>query len=491
MISFKQFVMLLEGGNIKVEGGQAAPFDSSARSTMQPEIRHALIELHNHVRAKHGVEMFGTDAAAVRSGKGFAGSTKHFFDPEIGHAEYAKVIPTTGDIDIQSNAEHAEKVKSAIAGLKGSKLGNFTVLGHKGHGTTTSMVMSHPKLEKPIQIDVEHVGYHGDHPHEGERFVNSSDFEDRRQGVKGVHHKLLLHAVAKEKGMKFSAGGGLKGEDEPGEARGDKHPADVSKRLFGEHSPHIHSFGGVAKLVRDHFTPEQQGSIAARFKETAIQRARTPEHTGNAINLLHKTFGLPESVNEQVEQEHHVATTVMTGVDPFTHTGHINDLGKLIDNLGGGFFAMSAKSSFPHKTREQIFSKQAKHAGLNVKPITVKENDDLINNAWNHVKDKPGKKVLHLVGGQDRKGMVERIADGMRAGKINNPGFHRIEVHTPEGEERTHGLSGTKMRTAAQNNDLHTFHTHLGPAFSRAEAQKHMNTARELLASGAMKVKRK
>lgn len=187
----------------------------------------------------------------------------------------------------------------------------------------------------------------------------------------------------------------------------------------------------------------------------------------------------------------HVASTVMTGVDPHTHMGHVGDLGGVLKKLPGEhkIFAMSSKSkAFPDEDRKKILTKQT---GGGIEPLIAHEHDDIVAHAWSKVKDHPGKKVLHLVGGQDRKGMVDRLVDNMRTGKIKNPGFDEIHGHVPEGAERAHGMSGTKMRAAAAAGDVKTYKAHLGPSFSDKETKDIMGKTTKAIASGTTKLKRK
>ena len=147
-------------------------------------------------------------------------------------------------------------------------------------------------------------------------------------------------------------------------------------------------------------------------------------------------FGFKQFIKEAKSGEAHVATTVMTGVDPHTHMGHISDLGGVLRSLPGDhkIFAMSSKSkAFSDEDRKKILTKQT--AG-GIEPLIASEHDHIVAHAWSKVANHPGKKVLHLVGGQDRKGMVDRLVDSMRSGKIKNPGFDEIHGHTPEGAER-------------------------------------------------------
>jgi hypothetical protein len=87
--------------------------------------------------------------------------------------------------------------------------------------------------------------------------------------------------------------------------------------------------------------------------------------------------------------------------------------------------------------------------------------------------------------------MIDRLVAGMRSGKIKNPGFDEIHGHTPEGAERSHGMSGTKMRAAAASGDVETYRNHLGTAFTPKEAAGIMAKTNKSIAAGTTKLKRK
>jgi hypothetical protein len=104
-----------------------------------------------------------------------------------------------------------------------------------------------------------------------------------------------------------------------------------------------------------------------------------------------------------------------------------------------------------------------------------------------------GKKVLHLHFGHDRKEMAERLKSSIEGGKIPELGGekpHRVEIHYPKDENRSHGMSGTKMRFAAQTSDAKAYKQHLGPNFSDKEAKGIMDRTRVGLMAGKIKVKR-
>ena len=67
---------------------------------------------------------------------------------------------------------------------------------------------------------------------------------------------------------------------------------------------------------------------------------------------------------------------------------------------------------------------------------------------------------------------------------------NEVRLHFPKDEGRSHGMSGTKMRTAAAGGDLPTYKKHLGPNFSDKEAKGIMDRTRVGLMAGKIKVKR-
>ena len=68
--------------------------------------------------------------------------------------------------------------------------------------------------------------------------------------------------------------------------------------------------------------------------------------------------------------------------------------------------------------------------------------------------------------------------------------FDSISIHHPADSDRSHGMSGTNLRTNAAKGDVDEVHRHLGPMFSRAEAEEHTQRIGEAINSGKLKVKR-
>ena len=86
--------------------------------------------------------------------------------------------------------------------------------------------------------------------------------------------------------------------------------------------------------------------------------------------------------------------------------------------------------------------------------------------------------------------MITRIKQGMDDGRIPNPGFEHISVHTPEDEGRSHGMSGTKMRAAAAEGNIGDFHKFVGKGFSKGQAEDIMNRMKQGIEAGHIQLDR-
>lgn len=539
MLRFKSFIV--EGGNVKVgpKGSEvsAAPFPVSAknRATRREDIHKALSDIHDAFHAEHGEHLFGKNKEHLKSGHAFTGSTADLMGSHVPHAEFAKHKPSVGDVDTQVSKEHKDKLASTLKA--GSKFGKYTVVGTKKHGNEISAVMKHENGEHH-QFDFQGVHKPGS---ESERFLHSSNWEDTKAGIKGAHHKMLLNAVGGEK-QKFSITHGLRSRTDESDT-GVTHPKEVAHKLFGPkaNESDVHSFHGVTQLIKKHIPKEQHQAIYDKFKSSVAAKKDT-DH-GPALAHLRKHLGVKDTVNESVrkwtadvrakhgqdvniksdkvhnrisaekngkvvgsyqrksqrgvvfsedavneEAEQHAHVAFM-GSSPHTHMGHHIDV---VGGMGHGkkFVGLSGKSDvFSDKEREDIANKQsAGKAEFKVE----KSAGQTVGRAFHSMKG-PGKKILHLHFGHDRKDMAARLKSSIEAGKIPELEGHKpdaVHLHFPKDEDRSHGMSGTKMRTAASANDLNTYKKHLGPNFSDKEAKSIMDRTRVGLMSGKIKVKR-
>lgn len=193
-----------------------------------------------------------------------------------------------------------------------------------------------------------------------------------------------------------------------------------------------------------------------------------------------------QDIFEEAEQHAHVA---FMGASPHTHMGHHIDV---VGGMGAGnkFVGLSGKSDvFSDKEREDIANKQSDGAA---EFKVEKSAGQTVGRAFKSMQGS-GKKILHLHFGHDRKEMAERLKSSIEAGKIPELEGEKpdaVHIHYPKDEDRSHGMSGTKMRTAAGSRDLETYKKHLGPNFSDKEAKSLMDRTRVGLLAGKIKVKR-
>lgn len=482
MKSFIQFIV--EGGNVKIGSVAAAPFPISEknRASVRADAHGALSALHDSFHEATGKHLYGKNKKALETGSAYAGSTKHLMGHDISDKEFAKHKRDVGDFDTFVPHEHKEALYNHVK--SGMKLGNYTVAGRN----RSSILMQH-KNGQVHQFDMVGAEYHKNEPAKGEQFTHSSHWGDTQQGIKGAHHKILINAVGQDK-HKFSMQGIKSRTDE--KDPGSKEPEHVTKRLFGKNAntEDIHSFTGVTKLIKKHIPAEQHQAIYDKFKDSVKDNKLDNKA---ALSHLKSNLNLKQSVNEANEPEvHHTSVIPLVGFSPFSHMGHAADLGEKLKSMPGKkHIGISGKSdAFTPDERKSILSKQWQNKDLNYH--VTSSGGDTIARAHNSL-PKTGKKVLHILVGADRLEMAHGLKKSLEAGKIKEmegKKFHEIHIHTPDDAERTHGMSGTKMRMAAVSGNVKEFHRHLGNMFSKDEAKDLMNKTKSAITSGKIRVKR-
>lgn len=482
MLRFKSF-LLSEGGNLKVGDVAAAPMHITHenRESRISDVHDSLSALHDYIQKNHGVELFGAKKEGLNSRRIFTGSTDDFMNKSISHKDFALHKPTVGDIDFQVHKDHKPHVEAALQ--PGAKFGKYTVAGVKRHGQELSAIMRHPNGEHH-QFDFQYV----DHPGSDEnRFLHSSHWGDTKLGIKGMHHKILLNSVGGED-HKFSITHGLRSRHND-EDPGVKNPADVSKKLFSKNiGDKIQSFTGVAQAIKDHIPTHRHQEILDKFEKSLPQRGI---NHAPAIAHLRHALGM-KPLTESNSGEHHVHVSFL-GASPFPHKGHGLDIGSSMGSgpKGRKFIGLSGKSdAFSDEERSSIAHKVF---GKDHDVKVEKTAGVTVGRAMDSVRGSKGKKILHLHFGHDRADFANRLKDSVKAGRIPELGsdkFDEVHVHLPKDTDRSHGFSGTKMRTAAADGDLETFHRHLGDGFSKSEANNLMKRTSNAIASGSLKVKR-
>ena len=497
MKTFKDFI--IEGGNVKVktEKGEvsAAPFKVKNRSEQAGDVHQALSDIHDSMNKEHGIHLFGKGKKALNSGSLYAGSTRQFMNKDkskISDAEFKKHKPSVGDLDVQIPAEHKETLTSHLT--PGKKFGKYTVVGTKKHGNEVSAIMRHDNGEHH-QFDFEGVHYHQDEPSKGEQLLHNSSWEDTKAGIKGLHHKILLNAVGGST-HKFSITHGLRSRTDESD-KGTNEPEKITNKLFGQKADHskIESFHGVTELIKKHIPKERHQEIYDKFK-SGLEKIKGVDH-GPALAHLRQHLGVKDSVNEETEQsEQHASVIPMVGFSPISHMGHAKDLGKALKKLPGSkHIGISSKAdAFAPEERKDILSRQWGDKENHVH--IVGGAGESIRKAYDSMKGK-GRKVLHILVGHDRKDFAHGLKKSLESGKIKEMGdnkFDEIQIHHPEDTDRSHGMSGTRMRAAANQEGSvaeKEFHNHLGPMFSREESNKVKNKIKAGIQSGQIPLKRK
>jgi hypothetical protein len=491
--TFGQF-LLAEGGNISVEGGSAAPFVVTARnrSQRQADIHGALSDLHDQFHKETGEHLFGKKKSGLSSGSTYAGSTRSLMDENLPHKAVADAMPTTGDVDAQMHHDHKNQMAKFL--FPGRLIGKYMVVGTKKHGNEVSAVMKHENGEHH-QFDFE--GVHTDpktgEPTPGEQFLHSANFSDRQRGIKGLHHKVLLNAIASANNQKFSITHGLRSRDSAKDDPGISDPSEVTSALFGPKADasKVHSFQGLSELIRDHVHPDHHAAIYQKFADS-VSKMKGADHS-KAIAHIGKTLGIQNPINEEAEETHHTSVVPLTGFSPISHMGHAKDLGGAMAKLPGTkHVGISAKSDvYSPKERADILARQW-GGKKKVATHVVGSAGETIRAAHDSLPE-GGRKVLHLLVGHDRADWAHGLKKSLEAGKIKEMGekkFDEIQIHHPEDSDRSHGMSGTNLRTASSKGDVEEVHRHLGPMFSRQEAARHADRIKKAIESGKLKVKR-
>jgi len=127
----------------------------------------------------------------------FNGSTSFIMDDDYSPEEIVKYKPEMGDCDVVIPIEAKEKLWHLLKGIEEEAIGGFIYLGNnkatENVGTQINALFR--KGSTNLQIDFECAPFVDFKPTEWAKFGHSSSFEDCKQGIKALHHKLLLRAL--------------------------------------------------------------------------------------------------------------------------------------------------------------------------------------------------------------------------------------------------------------------------------------------------------
>jgi len=274
MLSFKSFSALMEGGNVKIGDVESSPVvvNKENRSQVQNDTHDFLNHVSNSFKKEHGSHLFGKNNKALTTGSAYSGSTKHLMDNNISHEEFVKhkrKLPDdshahVGDIDVKIPKEHMENLHNHLT--PGKKFGKYTVVGVKRGGGEHHALIQHEN-GGTHQVDFEGAHYEKDEPSKFDQFSHSSDWGDAKLGIKGAHHKQLLNAVGTDK-HKFSILHGSGSREDPKDPKWEKDTKKITHTLFGPKADeqHLHSFRGLAHLIKHHIPASEHQKIYDKFK---------------------------------------------------------------------------------------------------------------------------------------------------------------------------------------------------------------------------------
>ena len=213
--TFKAFLQILtEGGNVRVTNDgkefQADRVDLSViqRKELVSIMGRLFHALNKKYRAKYKEDLWKPET--IDSGLVFNGSSELLFRDSIKDEDFMKKKPTIGDIDITVDQNKFENVKAFLEKIKGSSVLNDTdlkikFLGHnkeeqisrqsEGKQFNSIFSVTYGKIHRNIQVDFEFSEYDDGKPTRWTKFSHSSEWEDLKQGIKGVHHKYLVRAL--------------------------------------------------------------------------------------------------------------------------------------------------------------------------------------------------------------------------------------------------------------------------------------------------------
>lgn len=313
---FRFIKFLKEGGNLPFvdpnkqhEGERVSDsIDTGRRDEEKGHFLDMFHSINNGFNGHHGHSLFGN---ALKNNTFASGSSEVYNDPSVSTERFKKTKPTMGDYDVQIPKEHKQKLEEYLK--PGQTHGKFTVVHVSKGKSQVHAVLRHNETGKHHQVDFEPVEYDEEtqEPKPFEKFAHNSHISDLEQGLKGVHHKLLVQSVysahakpsiisrmvgrgknkteTQEEGnaspYTFSVDKGVRqkwktvGEkdgkpvvqEQPSkDAEYTKDLPTIYRTMFNRDSSEqdikdIHSFGGLVEHIKRHIPKENHGKIFRTF----------------------------------------------------------------------------------------------------------------------------------------------------------------------------------------------------------------------------------
>ncbi len=209
--------MLMEGGNARYidrATGETAGFadkmdlEKLPRKILVDEIVLVLKEINNLFNKKFGEKLWN-NFDVITSGKALNGSSASLFNKDISDEEFVAHKPKVGDIDITFPGQYMGKLWELLNTIDGHKLSPMVkYLGHKNSNMHPAAAAAQHQINAIFeidtgdykinaQVDFESSEYESDAPTDWASFSHNSDWEDIKEGFKGVAHKFVLLNLAR------------------------------------------------------------------------------------------------------------------------------------------------------------------------------------------------------------------------------------------------------------------------------------------------------
>jgi hypothetical protein len=197
MISFKQFI--LEGGNVVIstpKGDVAAEridLSNIDRDWVVDRLYRTLKVINLSFQKISGLPLWDTEL--FKSKRFLSGSSFHFFNKAIPSKEFIQFKNKIGDLDTQCDSAQSKNIEEFLNVSTGKKFGYATLVGYKKSADQYITLWQFDKPAQNVQIDLELVDFANGKPTPWSQFSHSSAWEDIKEGIKGVWHKMVLRAV--------------------------------------------------------------------------------------------------------------------------------------------------------------------------------------------------------------------------------------------------------------------------------------------------------
>lgn len=182
---------------------QKIPLKQIGRPAFLKVIRQLLKDINIKYKKYSGHSLWIKEDL-ILNGFMFNGSSSFIMNPAISDEDILQYKEFAGDLDIQVPEEDKETLWNFLSRYEELEISkNCTYMGSNkpsvssiGDQINSIFIIKFENVGRvAVQIDFEFSKFEEDTPTEWSKFSHSSSFEDCKEGIKAVHHKLLLQAL--------------------------------------------------------------------------------------------------------------------------------------------------------------------------------------------------------------------------------------------------------------------------------------------------------